>query len=134
LDIGVLGYIGIVWPKEHSPEVWFVPPVTPCIFKATNLSSYRMLNPRCARLADHRHLNVTIHWKLLKLSSIARLIPQSVQLQAQVRLASLGWCYNLGGGAKPYARIPAYFFRAEKVPVFFCLRSSCYHVIEVEGP
>ena len=32
LDIGVLGYIGIVWPKEHSPEVWSVPPVTPCIY------------------------------------------------------------------------------------------------------
>ena len=31
LDIGVLGYIGIVWPKEHSPEVWSVPPVTPCV-------------------------------------------------------------------------------------------------------
>jgi len=31
LDIGVLGYIGIVWPKEHSPEVWSVPPVTPCM-------------------------------------------------------------------------------------------------------
>jgi hypothetical protein len=31
LDIGVLGYIGIVWPKEHSTEVWSVPPVTPCI-------------------------------------------------------------------------------------------------------
>ena len=31
LNIGVLGYIGIVWPKEHSPEVWSVPPVTPCI-------------------------------------------------------------------------------------------------------
>ena len=31
LDIGVLGYIGIVWPNEHSPEVWFVPPVKPCI-------------------------------------------------------------------------------------------------------
>ena len=31
LDIGVLGYVGIVWPKEHSPEVWSVPPVTPCI-------------------------------------------------------------------------------------------------------
>ena len=28
LGIGVLGYIGIVWPKEHSPEVWSVPPVT----------------------------------------------------------------------------------------------------------
>ena len=32
LAIGVLGYIGIVWPKEHSPEVWSVPPVTPCIY------------------------------------------------------------------------------------------------------
>ena len=31
LDIGVLGYIDTVWPKEHSPEVWSVPPVTPCI-------------------------------------------------------------------------------------------------------
>jgi hypothetical protein len=30
--IGVLGYIGIVWPKEHSPEVWSVPPVTSCIY------------------------------------------------------------------------------------------------------
>jgi len=33
LDIGVLGYIGIVWPKEHSPEVWSVPPVTLCIIR-----------------------------------------------------------------------------------------------------
>ena len=32
LDIGVLGYIGIVWPMEHPPEVWSVPPVTPCIY------------------------------------------------------------------------------------------------------
>ena len=31
LDIGVLGYIGIVWPKEYSPEVSHIPPVTPCI-------------------------------------------------------------------------------------------------------
>ena len=31
LDIGVLGYIGIVLPKEHSPEVLHIPPVTPCI-------------------------------------------------------------------------------------------------------
>ena len=31
-DIGVLGYIGIVRPKEHSPEVWHIPPGTPCIF------------------------------------------------------------------------------------------------------
>ena len=32
LGIGVLGYIGIVWPKEHSPEVRSFPPGTPCIF------------------------------------------------------------------------------------------------------
>ena len=29
LDIDVLGYIGIVWPKEHSPEVRSFPPGTP---------------------------------------------------------------------------------------------------------
>jgi len=34
LDIGVLGYIGIVWPKEHSPEVRSFPPGTPCIWPA----------------------------------------------------------------------------------------------------
>jgi len=28
LDIGVLGYIGIVQHKEHTPEVWSVPLVT----------------------------------------------------------------------------------------------------------
>jgi len=38
LDIGVLGYIGIVWPKEHFPEVWSVPPVTPCICKHQQLA------------------------------------------------------------------------------------------------
>jgi hypothetical protein len=30
-DIGVLGYIGIVWPKEHPPGVRSFPPGTPCI-------------------------------------------------------------------------------------------------------
>jgi len=33
LDIGVLGYIGIVQHKEHSPEVLSIPPGTPCIWK-----------------------------------------------------------------------------------------------------
>jgi len=32
LDIGVLGYIGIVQHKEHSPEVSLIPPGTPCIY------------------------------------------------------------------------------------------------------
>ena len=31
LDIGVLGYSGIVQHKEHSPEVLHIPPGTPCI-------------------------------------------------------------------------------------------------------
>ena len=31
LDIGVLGYIGIVQHKEHSPEISHIPPGTPCI-------------------------------------------------------------------------------------------------------
>ena len=30
LDIGVLGYIGIVQHKEHSPEDLSIPPGTPC--------------------------------------------------------------------------------------------------------
>ena len=34
LDIGVLGYIGIVQHKEHSPEVLSIPPGTPCIRRA----------------------------------------------------------------------------------------------------
>jgi hypothetical protein len=29
LDIGVLGYIGVLQHKEHSPEVWHIPPGTP---------------------------------------------------------------------------------------------------------
>ena len=37
LDIGVLGYIGIVQYKEHSPEVLSIPPGTLCIF---NFSIY----------------------------------------------------------------------------------------------
>jgi hypothetical protein len=32
LDIDVWGYIGIVWPKEHSPEVRSFPPGTLCIW------------------------------------------------------------------------------------------------------
>ena len=35
LDKGVLGYIGIVRHKEHSPEVLSISPGTPCIWKQT---------------------------------------------------------------------------------------------------
>jgi hypothetical protein len=33
LDIGVLGYIGILYHKEHPPEVWHIPPGTPRIYR-----------------------------------------------------------------------------------------------------
>ena len=38
LDIGVLGYIGIVQHKEHSPEVLSIPPGTPCIWTTRKVS------------------------------------------------------------------------------------------------
>jgi len=41
LDIGVLGYIGIVQHKEHSPEVSHIPPGTPCIY----ITFFTILNP-----------------------------------------------------------------------------------------
>jgi len=40
LDIGVLGYIGIVQHKEHSPEVLSVPPGTPCIRKIVGAAKW----------------------------------------------------------------------------------------------
>jgi hypothetical protein len=47
LDIGVLGYIGIVRPKEHSPEVMSFPPGTPCIYnKSKMLVVLRNINGR----------------------------------------------------------------------------------------
>jgi len=43
LDIGVLGYIGIVQHKEHSPEVLSIPPGTSCICRTTALTSRRYI-------------------------------------------------------------------------------------------
>jgi len=40
LDIGVLGYIGIVQHKEHSPEVLSIPPGTSCICSISNSVEY----------------------------------------------------------------------------------------------
>ena len=36
LDKCVLGYIGIVQHKEHSPEVLPIPPGTPCIYRVSH--------------------------------------------------------------------------------------------------
>jgi len=46
LDIGVLGYIGILWHKEHPPEVWHIPPGTPCILDTFFQISFS--SDRCA--------------------------------------------------------------------------------------
>ena len=37
LEIGVLGYIGIVQHKEHSPEFLPIPTGTPCIWPSHNV-------------------------------------------------------------------------------------------------
>ena len=42
LDIGVLGYIGIVQHKEHTPEVLSIPPGTPCIIVFYFILNYVM--------------------------------------------------------------------------------------------
>ena len=39
LDIGVLGYIGVVQHKEHSPEVLSIPSGTLCVYTHEELNS-----------------------------------------------------------------------------------------------
>jgi len=46
LDTGVLGYIGIVQHKEHSPEVLSIPPGTSCIFIIKYYSVDKIKNER----------------------------------------------------------------------------------------
>ena len=67
LDIGVLGYIGIVWPKEHSPEVWPVPPVTLCIY--TYFLQYRDAGREIGtalKAACHRFDSPAVDWHELR--------------------------------------------------------------------
>ena len=53
MDIDVLSYIGIVWPKEHFPEVWSVSPVTPCIFPNYKLQDAKFLDLFISTIALH---------------------------------------------------------------------------------
>ena len=67
LDIGVLSYIGIVWPKERSPEVWHIPPGTPCIksilWKVVKHLSY-IEEARCLKVnMITTHLQDIVWWK-----------------------------------------------------------------------
>jgi len=47
LDIGVLGYIGIVQNKERSPEVLSIPPGTPCIISKGLVMRIQMKSEDC---------------------------------------------------------------------------------------
>jgi len=53
LDIGVLGYIGIVQHKEHSTEVLSLPPGTPCII-------FRKIPPMGAEMQQRRHSKIPL--------------------------------------------------------------------------
>ena len=67
LDIGVLGYIGIVQHKEHSPEVLSLPPGTPCIYmyicwlKRMNYCSMHGFEPHKA-IKPFKNLAVQVLW------------------------------------------------------------------------
>ena len=52
LDIGVLGYIGIVQHKEHSTEVWSVPPGTTCIIYRSVFELKCWMNEHCFTIVN----------------------------------------------------------------------------------
>jgi len=60
LDIGVLGYIGIVQHKEHSPEILSIPPGTPCIYVDSFLSRYM----KTCTLREYRKLIIAYLMKI----------------------------------------------------------------------
>ena len=62
---------------------------------------------------------------------LAGLIPQSLQLQAQVTLPSLTWRHKSGQCAKPCARRSVCAVRVVEVSVLVCLSSSWSHVTQV---
>ena len=59
LYIGVLGYIGIVQHKEHSPEVLSIPPGTPCIPFPSNLV-HQLVFPPSLTLSCHLFLGLPL--------------------------------------------------------------------------
>ena len=67
LDIGVLGYIVIVWPKEHSPEVRSFPSGTPCIRAYIHIYIHTYINTH-----THTHTHTCTYvlgWARQKLSA-----------------------------------------------------------------
>jgi len=56
LDIGVLGYIGIVQHKEHSPELLSLPPGTPCIPLPYTYKNKSAIMPARLTCATEQHI------------------------------------------------------------------------------
>ena len=86
LDIGVLGYIGIpvVQHKEHSPEVWSIPPVTPCIYTGWCTKCHTIDCAHNAFLLLQKYLTsgtelILIGW---------RIVPNEEHVQCDHRFAS----------------------------------------------
>ena len=85
LDIGVLGYIGIVQHKEHSPEVMSIPPGTPCInitdcFAATLPTPRQKDNLTCRQQYSQSHIlraRMQTHWGCWTLLSTAFIWPST---------------------------------------------------------
>ena len=56
ISVGVLGYIGIVQHKEHSPKVLSIPPGTPCIYTEGCKTRYTVI-----RVIQSIDVNLLLH-------------------------------------------------------------------------
>jgi len=75
LDIGVLGYIGIIKHKEYSPEVWHIPPGTSCIYRPTMLGICLRILRNIRWYITHPCVRRTQNIRYAKYSDITATIP-----------------------------------------------------------
>ena len=92
LDIGVLGFFGIVSHKEQPPEVWSLPPVTPCILitvqrDATQSSLFIILQVHSTCLGCQPHPSSGVHKTVTTASGTGHMF---VQLSPS-NVAKLAW-------------------------------------------
>ena len=122
LDIGVLGYIGIVWPKEHSAEVWSVPPVTPCILYHNLLFGIWKFIPQWVTLPFHIGFFLSLYFSC---SAIASLKGESFECIIFVNKPT--WCTIFS-----YMFIYVlYMFQAATCPLSGELIGSLQHLVYV---
>jgi len=98
LDIGVLGYIGIVQHKEHSPEVFHIPPGTPCIYiqgvsRFVDITAGGDFLGLCDQKSSYEHV-----FDFGRLRSYGHfLIPHTSSCEKHLTEPACGWCTHLGG-------------------------------------